>query len=913
MNKYKISISYFIFIVVCILLLYATSVLAQGSLPKVTPANEKYKIGLYAEKAAINNETVRTIKKMGVTLITLKENIAERVSCDTENEPDITFRVKLPMAGKYRIFADVVREDKITPGEKVETRLVKLRIDNQRITRRIVSNLHEYSGHDLGIFDLNKEHDLKIWLPQETSFESLRIEEYIPVEVPAEVASYIPQIIPSGRPRLWINKDNLPTIRERLTKGENIPIWYEVQEKAKRPFPFRIDIKKEIFHNNEVEDIALIKAFYYLMTGDKTIGQETVNLMLDYLSVLEFGNVRHGDITRELGKSIYTTAIVYDWCYHLLSERDKESLYKHMIRLAPEMEIGWPPFKEHVVNGHASEAQVNRDLLAMGIAVYERDPEPYRYTSYLMLEQLLPMRAFEYQSPRHNQGFDYGAYRHAWEMHAAWMFYRMTGVRIFNDNITSLSKYWLYMQLPDGKRFSDGDKFSKTHVSYPETLLLDYAYAGDALLKGEFERRGGLERAKVNPVLFLLLNDPGLKANPNLNDLPLSIDYGSILGGLSARTGWDMAENSNDVAAEIRGGGYHFGNHQHSDAGSFQIYYRGEQVFNVGIYRAYGTPYDFNFYKRSVAHNTILVKDPDEKLAHRTNVNDGGSRFNQRNPKSPDEVLSDPWFDYGTVLSADFEANTLKPSYSYFKADLTAAYYSKISNYTRSFCFLNLNRDDIPAAVILADDLTTSKDDFSKFWKINTFNEPVRVGQNVILHNSNGGLVGKAHINMLLPLPEERNIEVSSLKDSTSILGTQYQIKSSLPEANAYQVVVYPKKKSKHTRFLSVFQMTADGTEPLPIDFYETDNKYIISLQDRIVCMSAGYRQIQESFVLNVDDDSEFQILIADLKPGFWNVENVENGTELNFNIKAGKNTIFFKGGKGKYVITPGRSYTVGE
>lgn len=915
MNKHKNNISYIIFIVVCIQLLYTSSAFAQILPQHVKIVDEKYSITLYAEEAVRNKKTTQKVKKSrasNVNLITLKENIKERINDDSENNPDILYQIKLPIAGKYRIFADVIREEKIRPGDKVETRLIKMQIDNHRITRRIVSNLHEYTGHDLGIFDLDIEQELKIWLPKKISFESIRIEKYIPVAVPAEAADYIPSITPpSDRPRLWVNKDNLPIVRDRLSKGENLLIWEEVQKTAKMPFPFKVDIKKEIFHNNEVEDIALIKAFYYLMTQDRIVGREVTNLMLNYLSVLEFGNVRHGDITRELGKSIYTTAIVYDWCYDLLSEADKETLYNHIMRLVPEMEIGWPPFKEHVVNGHASEAQVNRDLLAMSIAIYERDPEPYRYTSYLLLEHLLPMRAFEYQSPRHNQGFDYGAYRHAWEMNAAWIFYRMTGVRIFNDNITNLSKYWIYMQLPDGKRFSDGDKFSRTHVSYPETLLLDYAYADDAILKGEFERQGGLKRAKNNPILFLLVNNPELKSNTNLYDLPLSIDYGTVLGGLSARTGWNMDKNSNDVVAEIRGGGYHFGNHQHCNAGDFQIYYRGEQVFDAGIYRAYGTPYDFNFYKRSVAHNTILVKDPEEKLAHRTKINDGGSRFNQRNPKSPYEAMSDSWFDYGTVLSADFEASTMKPSYSYFKADLTAAYYSKISNYTRSFCFLNLDRDDIPAAVILADDLMTSKEDFRKFWKINTFNEPIRSEQNIILHNSNGGLVGKTHINMLLPASEEREIEISSLKDSTSVLGPQYQIKSSLPEANAYQVVVYPKKNEKHSRFLTIFQMAADGTEPLPIDFYESDNKYIISLQDRIVCMSSGYEQIQEAFTVNIDKDLEYQVLIADLRSGFWNVRCNENQIDLNFNIKAGKNTLFFKGGKGKYIIAPGRSYTV--
>lgn len=875
--------------------------------------SKNYTATLPVDIAKVNNKTTKTGYKSTppkMKYVALKDGVGERVSNDTESEPDITYNINVPEAGKYRIFADVVRDEEIKPGMKVETRLVKLKIDDQRITRRIASNLHQYSGHDLGTFNLEPGQELRIWLPERIFFEAIRIESYIPEEVPAETVTYIPTITPpASHPRLWINKDNLSEVRERLTKGENLAIWKEVEKVAKKPFYFEFDIRKEIFHNNELEDVAIIKAFYYLMTGDHTVGNEAVRLMTGYLSVLEYGNVRHGDITREIGKSIYTAALTYDWCYDLLNEKDKQALYENMMRLAPEMEIGWPPFKENIVNGHASEAQVNRDLLAMSIAIYDKNPEPYKYTSYLMLEKVIPMRAFEYQSPRHNQGFDYGAYRHGWEMHAAWMFYRMTGIRIFDDNISDLRKYWVYMQLPNGNRLSDGDKFSKTHVSYPETLLLDYAYANDPVTKGEFERHGGLSRAKDNPVLFLLVNNLDLKANPSLESLPLTMDFGPVLGSMIARTGWDMGKESNDVVAEIRGGGYHFGNHQHANAGSFQIYYRGQQVSDLGIYRAYGTPYDFNFYKRSVAHSMMLVKDPDEKLEHRTTINDGGSRFNQRTPRTPLETKTDPWFDYGTVLSTDFEANTQKPSYSYFKADLTAAYYSKVSNYTRSFCFLNLDKEDIPAAVIVADDLTTSKDSFEKYWKINTLNKPDYSGTGAILHNNINGLTGRTHMNMLLPLPEERKIEISSLKDSSSVLGPQYQIKSDLPETDGYQVVVYPKENKKNNRFLTVLQMTADDTEPLPVDFSEEDNRYIITLQDRIVCMSADYRQIQKPFTLTVNQDAEFQILIADLNPGFWHVCDKKKNIDLNFKVEPRKNTIFFKGGKGEYYIAPGRKY----
>src|SRR5690606_8331676 len=143
---------------------------------------------------------------------------------------------------------------------------------------------------------------------------------------------------------------------------------------------------------------------------------EAVSLMNDYLERVEFGNIL--DITREIGQAIYAGSLVYDWCHDLLSEQERENLYKNLMRLASDMECGWPPFGQSIITGHGAEAQINRDLLTMSIAIYDQDPEPYQYTSYVILENLVPMRNFEYQSPRFDQGVSYGAFRFGWEMHA---------------------------------------------------------------------------------------------------------------------------------------------------------------------------------------------------------------------------------------------------------------------------------------------------------------------------------------------------------------------------------------------------------------------------------------------------------------------------------------------------------------
>ncbi len=132
--------------------------------------------------------------------------------------------------------------------------------------------------------------------------------------------------------------------------------------------------------------------------------------MREYLSRVSFGNLL--DITRETGAAIYTeAALVYDWCYALCTPADRSdpasphdaSRRRDGVRLAP--------FKGLIVNGHGNEAMINRDLLAMGIALYDEDPVPYRYCAYRLPKELVLMRRFEYQSPRHNQGVSYATYR----------------------------------------------------------------------------------------------------------------------------------------------------------------------------------------------------------------------------------------------------------------------------------------------------------------------------------------------------------------------------------------------------------------------------------------------------------------------------------------------------------------------
>lgn len=844
--------------------------------------------------------------------VALKQGL-KASSEDATAEPDLVFTVCAPQAGRYRLgtvaAADAAGAEQMRKAKsKFESLYVQIQIDGQRPTRRVVFvpwSRPEYCHQHLGTFELSgHSQKIRVWLPAGARLDRLEVNPYRAPAVPKEAAAYRPGIVPpAAHPRLWVNAETLAQVRSRLEHPEHKPSWDRVRKLAAKPFVFKTEKDREVSYNTPLEQAAVAKAFCYLVRNDAQAGREAADLMLAYLPRVEFGNLL--DITREIGAAIYAGACVYDWCYGVLTADERATLRRHLMRLAEEMECGWPPFKQSIINGHGNEAQVNRDLLAMSIAIYDEDPLPYQYCAYAVLEQLVPMRRFEYQSPRHNQGISYAAYRFGWEMHAAWLLRRMSGREVFDANIKNVPKYWLYMRMPNGEMLRDGDGVpSGAYWSYARTALLCYAYNGDPVLKGEFMRQGSLRSG--DSVLFLLLNDPAIKAEPSLDSLPRTLDFGPVLGGMVARTGWNMGPDSPDVVAEVKGGGYHFGNHQHADAGSFQVYYRGLQAAKLAQYKFYGTPYDMNFAKRSIAQSMMLVLDPQEKFI-RGLVNDGGSRFLQTYPRTPQQATSDPTFHYGKVVSCGFGPSAQTPPFSYFAADLKGAYSAKVAAYVRRFCFLNLNRPANPAAIIVLDDITTSRPELKKFWQLNTLNPPETTADGVVLWNTMGGKKGRLDVRMMWPARDARTIEILSGAAANSVFGQTFTPPvPTAPEANGHRIMVSPKQLQARDRFLAVLQ--ACDAEPLPVQPGESGRVVHVRIADRMVVLAKDAELLNTPFEVEVPEAGQaIQILCAGLAAGKWRV-TAPGAAGYDASVEAGKNVLFFTTSGGRWRVAPAAS-----
>ena len=860
-------------------------------------------------RARLESARVETTAGGGVRL---RDGAASRVP-GRNRAPDLTVRLKARRPGRYLVSTTAAADSRgklLIPDWKRDRVdfCAKVRFDD-RLPERLVIFVpwrdHQNNRWTLGKFDLTgEEQELAVQLPRGFALKTLEFSPCVSPVMPPRMAAYRPKILPPPgvHPRVWVTPDSLKRVRENLKSDEHRRIYEPFRAAALRPFRSDADPDEAMAFDRALCDAAVGKAFVRLLEDDAAVGKEAAALMTGFLHRVSFGN--RIDSCREVGEAIYAASLVYDWCYDLLTPEERQFYCDKMLAMAEDLETGWPPVRQTIVNGHGNENQMCRDLLAMSIAIYDENPEPYRWLAYQVLEVLVPMKNYEYRSPRHNQGTNYGYLRYGCDLYAAWLMARMCGRQVFDPAIFDVIDYWTYMRLPGGDVLPDGDgSLERRYWAYPQTTLLAQAGRKSAQLKGEMMRQKSFEKY---PMLSLLFNDPSIPVDPSFGTLPLTVDFGTVLGGMAARTGWDISPQSSDVIAMISGGGYHFGNHQHSDSGAFQIFYRGRQVTDLGQYHFYGTPYDFDFAKRSVAHSMMLVYDPEEPFAvgNRKVANDGGIALNQTLPLKPSDLTPDSIFYRGRVRYCAFGPDRMKPPFSAFSVDLTGAYGKKVEQYTRSFYFLNLGKPEHPAAVIVLDRLKTARPEYRKYLQINSQHPPEITRDGIRLHNRNAAGTGLTHISFLLPEPENRSCETKTGLETCNVFGEQRTPpKPKRWQMTAARSMVSPKQPAQADTFLTIFQMTPDGGTPQKVDWTKNGAVLRISLADRTLICHARGDFFRKPFEFTVPHRS--QCMLADLAPGVWRLANRETGKTLECRIEAGRNVIFFPAAPGVYHAVP--------
>ena len=289
----------------------------------------------------------------------------------------------------------------------------------------------------------------------------------------------------------------------------------------------------------------------------------------------------------------------------------------------------------------------------------------------------------------------------------------------------NIGNTYLYKLLPDGTPSREGDN------EYPvldsrDTALLGYSIHRfkDPYSAWLLRKSGFFAKDWVLPVLDFLWNDPAVAprdpAQADENELPRQRYFPGV-GHLVIRDGW----KPDSTWMEFDCGPY-FAKHQHLDQNQITIYHRGYLAIDSGAdYTDTESPHYINYYRRTVAHNSVLVYDPEEKFFWSDNLlfaaNDGGQRmdsaryWNTIRSREDWNRTRDVW-DLGSMRVVDYSPG----QYHYALGDASNAYSrKKVRRFTREILYV-----PSPNVLFVFDRVVSANPSFKKAWLLHGVNQP---------------------------------------------------------------------------------------------------------------------------------------------------------------------------------------------
>ena len=723
---------------------------------------------------------------------------------------------------------------------------------------------------------------------------------------------------PREHPRLYLRKSEVPEFKARVASPEGQKIIRSLskfgidrtpeEEAREDKSGFRYYLRmRGITSRSQVD------AINYIVNGDEEAARRAITGMLDTLKRTNYGF--KGDMSRASGVMLMVGAIVYDWCYDKLTSSEKEEYVKEFIRIAGTMSCRYPPRRNESIAGHGSEWMILRDMLSAGIAIYDEYPDMFNYVRQMLQEDYIPVRNYTYQGLNYHQGVSYANLRLGADFVSLWTLDKIGAKDLYVPQMKDVLYDFIYRRRPDGKVLPGGDC---NHVRnqqdvYPLPMMLAASYWKDPYLQLEWELKPNLDPHCL--IFNLLWRDYSLHGKgPQM--LPLSRFSPSPFGWMIARTGWGPAS----VIAEMKINEQFYGNHQHLDGGSFQIYYKGPLAIDSGLYESaqggYVNPNNVCYTKRTIAHNSLLIYDPDEVFecykymkGRQTADNDGGQRMPGEGwdtCRSLEQLKSDE-YTVGKTLAHGFGPSEKQPEYTYLKGDITKAYSQKVNDVRRSFVFLNLGSKKVPAAMVIYDHIVSANPSFKKTWLLHSIEEPQIFDGGFEIRRTRNGDSGMLHCETIIP--KDAVLEkVGGPGKEFLVNGINYPAdpKPSRPdvagERGAWRIELSPSAPSKEDSFLNVLRVADNDCSAFDkITRIEGEGVTGVIVAGRGVVFNKTLSITGKSFTIDIPQDC--MLLVTDLAAGKWKVSCNGKALLKAQEVSDDEGTMYFEAPAGKYVF----------
>lgn len=709
-------------------------------------------------------------------------------------------------------------------------------------------------------------------------------------------------------PRLLVRSNELDKLKSRFNHKD----FEQLRKSFNEQISYKTDgIIKTDKPDERVRQKMEALALSYLLTKNTDDGISAIKIAINYLS--SYSNNRK-EIQKDYHynlqtyEAVFGAAMVYDWCYKLLSDKDKTNLIENMKKVCLLTEYGIPNgTKRQYLSGHYGEYAPTVSL-AMGIAIFDEEQSMLEMAYKEQTEGFAPSRNRMIPSETHHQGAQYIHVRGSNELLQHFILNKLNSSP-YNPDIYKMTYRAIYGMIPqssDMDGMPEGDCHNHVEMGNSQLFYLSANMSEDPFLQ-DISRKMIMNTKHQSARVFIYHNPE--KASLPIEQAPLSRFFPSPSGIMIARTGWDMGKTDYDsetmvVLMNMRE--YSTQNHTHMDLGHFSIYYKGHLALDAGIYQGkdaengWGKWNYVNYYSRTIAHNSLLIYDPNEPKPvggwkEPTEARDGGQFF--KSARAWDN--SDDMFEAGpsaTILAHEIAQGDI-PDYTYFKSDITEAYKvpsflgnypSKVEKVRRSFIFLNHKKEGAPGSLIVLDKVISSNPSFKKTWLLHTQNKPNINGSIIESTNTQNGRNGKLVTNILLPEKDNMNVELIGGPGKEYWVNEHNYGTVTQEDAGCWRMELSPKKKVKSDNFLNVIQaLKADKSPQKTNKVFSENGEYVaIEIDNNIVVQNLDLSLNDKPVKFNLGNNSKtYKVIVTDLVSGVWNVQSNDKTFKVNASI----------------------------
>ena len=739
-----------------------------------------------------------------------------------------------------------------------------------------------------------------------------------------------PLTVKDEHPRIMFNKSDIPGIRRALREDTvTNEYFFQLLESDFDGILKDVTYKENTnSHNLSGYDLEkmMVKALAYQLYDDPYYGYQAIYALKNYLATLKIYYIT-GDQYRQFGDVGFTVACIYDWCYDLLTEEDKNQIiaatenvvFKGSNEKGVKFEIGFPPTDQTAIVGHGAEYQLLRDYLSFSIAIYDENPTWYDYIGARFYYDFLPSRNYFFTTMEINpQGTSYLSLRHNATIYSAWLCISGTGVNPYKGLHETLKSFAAYEYAP-GYIFTDGDGpvIQGTDKFRDAEFMIAYLYDDPTLLALAEMTLGDTKLTHVTQgigcTIYTIIRGKGTQPDADPYENMDLVQYNpSPLGQYISREAWNTTDS---VAVFMKLKERHTSNHEHGDAGAFQIYYKGMLTSEGGVYNDYNNILTQKYYKTSLGHNTLLIKN--HKKSDQYNVGE------QRLPKTPTTIeqwITEEQYETGTITGHEHaytDETKSSPKYVYLAGDITKAYdadpksqFYTVSYVGRRMLTVYTGDEDFPMAFFVYDDISSMNVAFKKTFLLQiTSSDAPEINKNkqtITTENGDGRLVltcltDDVTIEGVGGRVYDANGKYDPINSKNYLVnGVQLVSKDKQDDGHWGRVEISLSGAVDHT-FMNVIYVTDKGqTKKAPaIKHIESDTVEGATFGDIAVLFATSRDRANSEISANIDGKGDMSYYVSGVTAGKWTVtvgtktigtfEATEDGGLLTFTAPAGR------------------------